>query len=690
LVHAFPHSRTPRTRLLKAEHLLAHASPLVRLRAEGLFHGQGSQADVTTSTESTDSTEEQDRKATMTEHASGARGTGAPSTSSRATPTLSTATAGEPVTGAQSLIRSLECAGAENVFGLPGGAILPAYDPLYDSEKIRHILVRHEQGAGHAAQGYATATGKVGVCMATSGPGATNLVTPIADAYMDSVPMVAVTGQVASSSIGTDAFQEADIRGITMPITKHNFLVTDPAEIPRTIAEAFYIASTGRPGPVLVDVAKDAMQAQTTFRWPSELMLPGYRPVTRPHAKQVREAARLVLEARRPVLYVGGGVIRSGASRELLTLAELTGMPVVTTLMARGAFPDSHAQHLGMPGMHGTVAAVAALQRSDLIISLGARFDDRVTGNLDSFAPHAKVVHADIDPAEIGKNRHADVPIVGDAREVIADLVTVLRTAADAGEQGDYEAWVEFLAGVRRKYPLGYDAPADGSLSPQYVIERLGAIAGPEAIYTSGVGQHQMWAAQFIGYEHPGTWINSGGLGTMGFSVPAAMGAKVGRPEATVWSIDGDGCFQMTNQELATCAIEGIPIKVAIINNESLGMVRQWQTLFYKERYSNTDLQGRGTRGGDRDGKVRIPDFVKLAEAYGCVGLSCDDPHDVDATIGKAMGIDDVPVVVDFRVHRDAMVWPMVAAGTSNDDIKFARDMAPDFEDDDLEGGAGR
>jgi acetolactate synthase-1/2/3 large subunit len=579
----------------------------------------------------------------------------------------------EQVTGAQSLIKALECAGAENVFGIPGGAILPAYDPLFDSTKLRHILVRHEQGAGHAAQGYAAATGKVGVCMATSGPGATNLVTPIADAHMDSVPLVAVTGQVSSAAIGTDAFQEADIRGITMPITKHNFLVTKAADIPRTIAEAFYIASTGRPGPVLVDVAKDAMQAPTTFAWPTELQLPGYRPVTRPHAKQVREAARLILEARRPVLYVGGGVIRSRSSKELRVLAEMTGMPVVTTLMARGAFPDSHPQHLGMPGMHGTVAAVAGLQRSDLIISLGARFDDRVTGNLDSFAPHAKVIHADIDPAEIGKNRHADVPIVGDCREVIADLIVALQAEADAGNQGDYEQWVEFLAGVKKKYPLGYDRPADGSLAPQYVLERLGRIVGPEAIYVAGVGQHQMWATHFIGYENPRTWINSGGLGTMGFAVPAAMGAKVGRPDTTVWAVDGDGCFQMTNQELATCAIEGIPIKVAVINNESLGMVRQWQTLFYNERYSNTDLQSK-----------RIPDFVKLAEAYGCVGLACESPEDVDATINKAMEINDVPVVVDFRVHRDAMVWPMVAAGTSNDDIKFARDMAPVFEEDDL------
>ncbi len=582
----------------------------------------------------------------------------------------------EQMTGAQSLIRSLEAAGTENIFGIPGGAILPAYDPLMDS-KIRHILVRHEQGAGHAAQGYAAATGRVGVCMATSGPGATNLVTPIADAHMDSVPMVAVTGQVGAAMIGTDAFQEADIRGITMPITKHNFLVTDPAEIPRTIAEAFYIASTGRPGPVLVDVAKSALTATTAYAWPHELHLPGYRPISRPHAKQIREAARLILESRRPVLYVGGGTIRARASRDLAVLAELSGMPVVTTLMARGAFPDSHPQHLGMPGMHGTVAAVAALQRSDLIISLGARFDDRVTGNLDSFAPGAKVIHADIDPAEIGKNRHTDVPIVGDVREVISDLVIALQTEAAAGHTGDFEAWVEFLAGVKRKYPLGYDTPPDGGLAPQYVIERIGALSESDTIYTAGVGQHQMWAAHFVRYEKPNTWINSGGLGTMGFAVPAAMGAKVGVPDQTVWAIDGDGCFQMTNQELATCAINDIPIKVAIINNESLGMVRQWQTLFYNERYSNTNLQrGNSSR--------RIPDFVKLAEAYGCVGLACDKPADVDATITKAMGINDVPVVVDFRVHRDAMVWPMVAAGTSNDDIKYARDLAPDFEEDDL------
>jgi acetolactate synthase I/II/III large subunit len=579
----------------------------------------------------------------------------------------------EQVTGAQSLIRALEHAGVDTVFGIPGGAILPAYDPLFDSRQIRHILVRHEQGAGHAAQGYAAATGKVGVCMATSGPGATNLVTPLADAHMDSTPLVAITGQVARGAIGSDAFQEADIRGITMPITKHSYLITNPHDISTTVAEAFHIASTGRPGPVLVDISKDALQAMTTFSWPRELMLPGYRPVTRPHAKQVREAARMIVSAKRPVLYVGGGVIRAGAARELKVLAELTGIPVVTTLMARGAFPDDHPLHLGMPGMHGSVAAVSALQRSDLLIALGARFDDRVTGKLDTFAPMARVIHADIDPAEISKNRAADVPIVGDCRETIADLVAALQVEHDAGRRGDYAGWVKQTDAWRSRFPVGYDAPEDGSLAPQFVIERLGRAAGPDGVYVAGVGQHQMWAAQFIRYQNPNTWINSGGLGTMGFAVPAAMGAKVGRPDATVWAIDGDGCFQMTNQELATCALEGIPIKVAVINNASLGMVRQWQTLFYEGRYSNTDLHS-----------SRIPNFARLAEAMGCVGLQCDKQEDVDATIAQAMEIDDRPVVVDFLVNKDAMVWPMVPAGTSNDDIQIARDMAPEFEEDEL------
>lgn len=581
----------------------------------------------------------------------------------------------EPMTGAQSLVRSLEEIGCEVVFGLPGGTILPAYDPLLDSTKVRHILVRHEQGAGHAATGYAQATGRVGVCMATSGPGATNLVTPIADAHMDSVPLVAITGQQTRPLIGTDAFQEADITGITMPVTKHNMLVTDATEIPRAIAEAFHLASTGRPGPVLVDIPKDVLQEQTTFSWPPELQLPGYRPTTRPHGKQIREAARLIRESAKPVLYVGGGVLKAEAAEELRELAELTGAPVVTTLMARGVFPDSHPLHLGMPGMHGTVAAVAAMQRADLLVALGSRFDDRVTGKLESFAPEAKIIHADIDPAEISKNRRADVPIVGDCKEVLADLVEAVR--ADRAEHGepDLSSWWKQVGGLRDRYPLGYDEPSDGALSPQYVIERIGAIAGPDAIYAAGVGQHQMWAAQFVKYEKPRTWLNSGGLGTMGYAVPAAMGAKVGEPDTVVWCIDGDGCFQMTNQELATCAIEGIPIKVAVINNGNLGMVRQWQNLFYGERYSNTDLNTH---------KLRIPDFPMLAQAMGCEGLRVESKSDVDRVIHQAMEINDRPVVVEFVVGADAQVWPMVAAGMSNDEINVRRDIRPEFEHDEL------
>ncbi|CAL9390083.1 Acetolactate synthase large subunit IlvB1 [Streptomyces sp. enrichment culture] len=627
-----------------------------------------------------------EKRMSMTEQA-----TGAPKPQPRAPRggTQQPAATVEHVTGAQALIRSLEAVGADTVFGIPGGAILPAYDPMIDSTSVRHILVRHEQGAGHAATGYAQATGKVGVCMATSGPGATNLVTPIADAYMDSVPLVAITGQVASSVIGTDAFQEADICGITTPVTKHNFLVTDPAEIPRTIAEAFHIAATGRPGPVLVDIAKDALQARTTFSWPPAIDLPGYRPASRPHAKQIREAARLISEAKRPVLYVGGGVLKAGAAPELLALAEQTGAPVTTTLMALGAFPDSHPQHLGMPGMHGSVAAVTALQKSDLLITLGARFDDRVTGRSDSFAPHAKVIHADIDPAEIGKIRTADVPIVGDAKDVLTDLAAALRAETEAGHQGEaaatrYREWWQLLNRWRETYPLGYDLPQDGSLSPQQVIERIGALAPEDTIYTSGVGQHQMWAAHFLAFERPGTWLNSGGAGTMGYAVPAALGAKAGRPESTVWAIDGDGCFQMTNQELTTAALNGAPIKVAIINNGALGMVRQWQTLFYNQRYSNTVLRD----GPDADPTAtsqgtRIPDFVKLAEAMGCVGLRCETPEQLDAVIEKANSINDRPVVVDFIVHEDAMVWPMVAAGTSNDEVMAARGVRPDFGDGD-------
>ncbi|MEE6140011.1 acetolactate synthase large subunit [Mycobacterium sp. 050128] len=583
----------------------------------------------------------------------------------------------QQVTGAQSVIRSLEELDVEIIFGIPGGAVLPVYDPLFDSKKLRHVLVRHEQGAGHAASGYAHATGKVGVMMATSGPGATNLVTPLADAQMDSIPVVAVTGQVGRSLIGTDAFQEADISGITMPITKHNFLVRSGDEIPRVMAEAFHIAASGRPGAVLVDIPKDVLQGQCTFSWPPKMDLPGYKPNTKPHSRQIREAAKLVARARKPVLYVGGGVIRGEATEQLRDLAELTGIPVVTTLMARGAFPDSHRQNLGMPGMHGTVAAVAALQRSDLLIALGTRFDDRVTGKLDSFAPEAKVIHADIDPAEIGKNRVADVPIVGDVKNVITDLIAMLRQYETPGKI-DMTAWWAYLDEVQSTYPLSYGPQSDGSLSPEYVIEQLGKIAGPDAIYVAGVGQHQMWAAQFISYEKPRTWLNSGGLGTMGFAIPAAMGAKVARPEAEVWAIDGDGCFQMTNQELATCAIERVPIKVALINNGNLGMVRQWQSLFYEERYSQTDLATHSHR---------IPDFVKLAEALGCVGIRCEREEDVIDAINQARAINDRPVVIDFIVGADAQVWPMVAAGTSNDEIQHARGIRPLF-DDETEGHA--
>ena len=578
---------------------------------------------------------------------------------------------GTEMTGATSLVKSLEAAGVDVMFGLPGGAILPAYDPIYDST-IRHILVRHEQGAGHAATGYAQVTGRAGVCIATSGPGATNLVTPLMDAAMDSVPLVAITGQVPSAAIGTDAFQEADIRGITMPFTKHNYLVTNPDEIPAVIAEAFHIATTGRPGPVLVDIAKDALQKMTTYNWPTSIKLAGYNPKTTPDAQAITDAAALIAQSSKPVFYVGGGVIKANAHAELRQLVELLGGPVVTTLMARGAFPDSHPLHMGMPGMHGTVAAVTALQKADLLITLGARFDDRVTGKLSTFAPNAKILHADIDPAEIGKNRHADVAVVGDVRETIVALIPALK-AALAKNKPDLTAWLRQMNSLKSTYPLGFDTPDDGSLSPQLVIQRLGQISGTDTIFTAGVGQHQMWASQFISYEHPRTWLNSGGAGTMGYGVPAAMGAKVGAPDTTVWAIDGDGCFQMTNQELVTCALNNIPIKVAIINNESLGMVRQWQTLFYDSRYSNTSLESK-----------RVPNFPLLAEAMGCVGLSCDRPEDLDKTIEKAMSINDQPVVVDFRVHRDAMVWPMVAAGTSNDEIMIARATAPDWDSQEL------
>jgi acetolactate synthase-1/2/3 large subunit len=580
----------------------------------------------------------------------------------------------EILTGSGAVLRSLKNLGVTDVFGLPGGAIIPFYDELMTQDDIRHILVRHEQGAGHAAEGYAAATGRVGVAIATSGPGATNLVTAIADAYMDSVPLLAITGQVFSHLMGTDAFQEADIVGITMPITKHSFLVKRAEDVPATIAAAYQIASTGRPGPVLVDITKDAQQNSAPFIWPPKVDLPGYRPITKAHGKQIQAAAQLLVEAKKPVFYVGGGVIRAEASAELLELAEATGVPVVTTLMARGAFPDSHPQHLGMPGMHGTVPAVLALQESDLLISLGARFDDRVTGKASEFAPNAKVVHVDVDPAEISKIRIADVPIVGDAKDVIADLI---RAYADAsgGAALELDEWWAYLRGLEEKFPLGYSEPTDGLMAPQYVIKRIGELTGPEAVYAAGVGQHQMWAAQFIKYERPHAWLNSGGAGTMGYAVPAAMGAKVAEPDRVVWAIDGDGCFQMTNQELATCTINNIPIKVAIINNSSLGMVRQWQTLFYDGRHSFTDLNtGHETQ--------MVPDFVKMADAYGALGIRVTRAEDVDAAITLALETNDRPVVIDFVVSADAMVWPMVPQGVSNSFVQYAKDHAPEWDEE--------
>jgi acetolactate synthase-1/2/3 large subunit len=560
------------------------------------------------------------------------------------------------VTGAQAMFKALEGEGVDIVFGIPGGAILPAYDPLLDS-KIRHVLCRHEQGAGHAAEGYAWATGKVGVAIATSGPGGCNLVTALADAKMDSVPMVAITGQVPTPVVGNDAFQEADITGITMPVTKHNMLVRAPGEVAEAIREAFHIASTGRPGPVLVDIPKDVLIAEDTWVWPESVDLPGYKPTTKGNLRQVRSAARMIMEAKRPVLYVGGGVIKANATKELFKLATDGHLPVVTTLMARGAFPDSHELALGMPGMHGGYTAVTAMQKADLLVALGSRFDDRVTGKLDAFAPAAKIIHVDIDPAEIGKNRQADIPIVGDAKDVIAKLHAELkRLQEEADGVPDRREWHATLKEWQDRFPYRYDQQDDGPLKPQFCIERLYEHA-QDAIVVSGVGQHQMWASQFWRFEKPRTWINSGGLGTMGFAVPAALGAAAGKPDERVIAIDGDGCFQMTAQELATSTTENIPFVTAIINNAHLGMVRQWQELFYEERYSQVYLS------------YDVPDYVKLAEAYGAVGLRAEHPEEVDAVIEKALSITDRGVVIDFRVDAKEMCFPMVPAGASNDDI---------------------
>ncbi|MEW6474914.1 MAG: acetolactate synthase large subunit [Actinomycetota bacterium] len=562
------------------------------------------------------------------------------------------------LTGAQALIRSLEMEGTEVMFGLPGGAILPVYDPLLEST-IRHILVRHEQGAGHMAEGYAHATGRPGVAMVTSGPAATNIVTPLCDAMLDSIPLVVVTGQVPLSAIGTDAFQECDTTGITMPVTKHNWLIQSAADIPMVIREAFHVATTGRPGPVLVDIPKDISNQTMEWYWPDAVDLPGFRPPQPPDPGLAREAARLILAAERPVIYAGGGILKARAAEALRRLAELTGIHVVTTLMARGAFPDDHPLALGMPGMHGNYTAVTAMQKSDLLIALGSRFDDRVTGKVPAFAPQAKIIHVDIDPAELGKVRRADVGIAADCRAAIeaitaaveAELATTATVAPDRSE------WNATLAGWQATHPLSYDQEEDGPLKPQFCIEQLRDHTPDDTIVVSGVGQHQMWASQYWKFNHPYTWINSGGLGTMGFAVPAAIGAKVGKPDRMVWAIDGDGCFQMTAQELVTATAERVPIKVAILNNAYLGMVRQWQELFYKERYSEVYLS------------PDLPDYVKWAEAMGCVGLRCENPEDVAATIEKANSVDDRPVVIDFRVDYREKVYPMVAAGTSNDDI---------------------
>jgi acetolactate synthase-1/2/3 large subunit len=563
------------------------------------------------------------------------------------------------LTGAQALIKSLEMQGVDVMFGLPGGAILPVYDPIIDSS-IRHILVRHEQGAGHMAEGYAMVTGKPGVAMVTSGPGATNIVTPLANAYMDSTPLVVVSGQVATGSIGTDAFQECDITGVTMGITKHNWLIKDVDDIPRVVAAAFHVATTGRPGPVLIDFPKDIANATMEWYWPTsvdDLDLPGYHPLTVGDPQLVRQAAELIRNAHRPVLYVGGGVLKARAAEALREVAERTGIPVVTTLMARGAFPDSHPQCLGMPGMHGHYTAVTAMQRSDLLISLGARFDDRVTGKISAFAPDAKIIHVDIDPAELGKVRKADVGIAGDCRLVLEELLSAMNASGDVPVAQDLTPWWGQIHGWQEQFPLYYDHAEGGAIKPQMVVEQLRDAAPDDAIVVSGVGQHQMWASQYWQFDYPYTWVNSGGAGTMGFAVPASIGAKVGRPDRTVWAIDGDGCFQMTAQELVTATAEQIPVKIAILNNAYLGMVRQWQEMFYEERYSEVYLS------------ADLPDYVKWAEAMGCVGLRAHNLKEMHEVIERANAINDVPVVIDFRTDSSEKVFPMVAAGASNDDI---------------------
>ena len=570
--------------------------------------------------------------------------------------------ASSKLTGAQALIKSLEQEGVDVLFGLPGGCILPAYDPLIESS-IRHVLVRHEQGAGHMAEGYAHVTGRPGVAMVTSGPAATNLVTPLCDAYMDSIPMVAITGQVPTSAIGTDAFQECDTVGITRSITKHNELVMKADDLPLAIRQAFHIATTGRPGPVVLDIPKDVLQNMMTWHWPTDQevldSLPGYKPTTKGHPKMILKAAQLILQAKQPVLYIGGGVLKSRGAQALRALVDLVQIPVVTTLLARGAFPDQHPLCLGMPGMHGTATAVTALQRADLLIALGARFDDRVTGKVSSFAPNAKIIHVDIDPAEQGKVRKPDVPIVGDCRLVIEEMVVALKNLLGAGtQQEDISHWRSKISGWKENFPLEYEKTSPSEeLKPQYCLERLRDAAPEGTIVVSGVGQHQMWTSQFWQFNEPYTWVNSGGLGTMGFAVPAAIGAKVGRPDKTVWAVDGDGCFQMTAQELITASVERIPVKVAILNNSNLGMVRQWQEMFYGNRYSQVHFP------------QSVPDYVHWAQAMGCVGIRVQHAEEVDDAISRANSINDRPVVVEFVVAPNEQVFPMVPAGKSNDDI---------------------
>jgi acetolactate synthase I/II/III large subunit len=573
--------------------------------------------------------------------------------------------------GGQALIKSLEMEGVEVMFGLPGGAILPVYDPIIDSP-IRHILVRHEQGAGHMAEGYAHATGRPGVAMVTSGPAATNIVTPLCDAMLDSVPIVVITGQVPSAAIGTDAFQECDTIGITRSITKHNELVTSAQDIPRVVREAFHIATTGRPGPVLIDVPKDIVDPRNPrsameWYWPESVDLPGYKPTTQGHPRKIRDAAALIAESRRPVIYAGGGIVRSGASEALFELANLLGVHVVTTLMARGAFPDSHPLCLGMPGMHGNYTAVTSMQQADLLITLGARFDDRVTGKVSAFAPHAKIIHVDIDPAELGKVRRADVPIVGDVRLVIEELIKIVREQGGRDSQPDRHEWDAQIDAWRDRHPIAYEQGWDegDKLKPQFCIDMLRQNTPDDTILCSGVGQHQMWSSQIWKFDRPNTWVNSGGLGTMGFAVPAAIGAKVGQPTKTVWAVDGDGCFQMTAQELVTASAERIPVKIAILNNAYLGMVRQWQELFYEERYSEVYLS------------PDLPDYKMWAEAMGCVGMRVEHPDEVVPAIEKANSIDDRPVVIDFRVDSEEKVYPMVPAGASNDDIILGPAQGP-------------